>query len=180
MSILDEHKPQFEKVLERLHEETAVLRTGRASPALVENVMVEAYGITQPIKALAAMSTPDARTLAIDAWDTSVIKAIETAIQASNIGINPVVDGKTIRLNMPMMTEESRMKLVKVLGEKMEDARVAIRKHREDAKKKIEKQSGMSEDVIRKELESLEKTVKEYVAKIEAMGEKKEKEIMSI
>ncbi len=180
MSILDEHKPQFEKVLERLHEETATLRTGRASPALVENVQVEAYGTMQPIKALAAMSTPDARTLAIEPWDSSVTKAIETAIQASNIGINPVVDGKTIRLIMPMMTEESRLRLVKVLHEKLEDARVAIRKIREDAKKKTEKQSGMSEDVIRKELETLEKTVKDYVAKIEAMGEKKEKEIMSI
>jgi ribosome recycling factor len=179
MSIVDDYKVEFEGVIERLIEELATLRTGRASPALVDHVQVEAYGTMQPVKALASMSTPDARTLNIEPWDTSVIKAIETAIQAANIGVNPVVDGKIIRLNMPMMTEESRQKMVKVVHEKLEDAKVHVRKIREEAKKATSNMEG-GEDIIRKEQERLEKMVKEYVAKIEAVGEKKEADVMSI
>jgi len=179
MSILDDHQAQFDAIIERLTAELATLRTGRASPALVEHIQVEAYGTMQPVKALASMSTPDSKTLNIEPWDTSVIKAIETAIQAANIGVNPVVDGKTIRLIMPMMTEESRQKMVKIVNEKLEDARVHVRKVREEAKKEIQNMEG-GEDVVRKEQENLEKLVKEYIAKVEAVGEKKEKELMSI
>lgn len=180
MSILTDHKPDFENVLEHLQREMGTLRTGRASPALVEDLAVEAYGTTQPVKALGSMSTPDAKTLVIEPWDTSVVKAIESAIIASGIGISPVVDGKIIRLIMPMMTEENRQRMVKVLHEKLEDARVQIRKIREEAKKKIEKQTGVGQDDIRRDLEQLDKTVKEYVAKIDESGEKKEKEIMTV
>jgi ribosome recycling factor len=179
MSILDDFKPEFEQILNHLIEELSVLRTGRASPALVENIQVEAYGTFQPVKALASMSTPDAKTLEITPWDTSVIKAIETAIQKSDIGINPTVDGKMLRLNMPMMTEETRKKMVKMMNEKLEDARIHIRKVREEAKKKTSAIEG-GQDVVRKEQEKLEKMVKEYVEKIDAVGEKKEKEVMSI
>jgi ribosome recycling factor len=126
------------------------------------------------------MSTPDARTLVIEPWDSSVVKAIESAIIASGIGISPVVDGKIIRLIMPMMTEENRQRMVKVMSEKLEDAKVQIRKIREEAKKKVEKQTGVGQDDIRHELEALDKLVKEYVMKIEETGEKKEKEIMTV
>lgn len=180
MSIVSESKPEFDKVIDHLQHEAGTLRTGRASPALVEDLPVEAYGTTQPVKALGSMSTPDARTLVIEPWDSSVVKAIESAIIASGIGISPVVDGKIIRLIMPMMTEENRQKMVKVLHEKLEDAKIQIRKIREEAKKAIEKQTGIGQDDIRKELESLDKTVKEYVAKIEELGSKKEKEIMTV
>lgn len=180
MSIVSESKPEFDKVIDHLQHEAGTLRTGRASPALVEDLQVEAYGTTQPVKALGSMSTPDARTLVIEPWDSSVVKAIESAIIASGIGVSPVVDGKIIRLIMPMMTEENRQKMVKVLNEKLEDAKVQIRKVREEAKKSIEKQTGVGEDAIRSELESLDKTVKEYVAKIEELGDKKEKEIMTV
>ena len=131
------------------------------------------------MKAFASMSTPDAKTLNIEPWDQSVVKAIEDAIRKSDIGLNPLVDGKTIRLIMPMMTEESRQKMVKIVHEKLEDARVAVRKVREEAKKKVSAMDG-GEDVVRKEQEKLDKTVKEYVAKIDAAGEKKEAEVMSI
>lgn len=180
MSIVNDHKPEFEKVIDHLQHEAGTLRTGRASPALVEDLAVEAYGTTQPVKALGSLSTPDARTLVIEPWDSSVVKAIEAAIIASGIGISPVVDGKIIRLIMPMMTEENRQKMVKVLNEKLEDAKIQIRKVREEAKKAIEKQTGIGQDDIRKELESLDKTVKDYVAKIEELGDKKEKEIMTV
>lgn len=179
MSLTDDFKPQFEKIVERLIEELSTLRTGRASPALVDHVQVEAYGTMQPVKALASMSTPDAKTLNIEPWDQSVVKAIEDAIRKSEIGVNPVVDGKIIRLIMPMMTEESRQKMVKVVHEKLEEARVAVRKVREDAKKKVSAMDG-GEDVVRKEQEKLDKTVKDYIAKIDAAGEKKEAEVMSI
>lgn len=180
MSYLDEVKPLFQKAIDHLEDELRPLRTGRATPALVENVSVEAYGTMQPVKALAAISAPDARTVEIAPWDGSVTKAIETAIQASGIGINPVVDGKIIRLNIPMMTEESRLKLVKVVNEKLEDTRVVTRRIREDMRKKIGAQTGISEDIIKKEQESLDKLAKEAVAKIDAIGAQKEIEIMKV
>lgn len=180
MSILDEHQADFQKVIDHLQHEAGTLRTGRATPALVEDLQVEAYGTTQPVKALGSMSTPDARTLVIEPWDSSVVKAIESAIVASGIGVSPVVDGKIIRLIMPMMTEENRLKMVKVLSGHLEDARVQIRKVREDAKKKIEKQTGVGQDDIRNELEQLDKTVKDYVLKVDELGDKKEKEIMTV
>ena len=180
MATNNEYKPDFDKVLEHLTHELGTLRTGRASPALVEDLMVEAYGTAQPVKALGSMSTPDARTLVIEPWDSSVVKAIESAIVASGIGVSPVVDGKIIRLIMPMMTEENRKKMVKVMSEKLEDARVQIRKIREDVKKQTEKQTGVGQDDIRRDLELLDKTVKDYVAKIEDTGDKKEKDIMTV
>lgn len=179
MDFIKEAQPQFAKVTDRLHEELSQLRTGRATPALAENIQVEAYGTLQPIKALASMSTPDSKTLVIEPWDTSVVKAIETAIVASDIGIMPVVDGKVLRLIMPMMTEESRVKMVKVMKEKLEEARVAARRVREETRKKIGAQK-VSEDDIKKEQEALDKVVKEVVAKIDEMGDKKEAEIMKV
>ncbi len=180
MPLLADSKAEFEKVINHLTHELSMLRTGRATPALVEDIQVEAYGTMQPVKALGSISVTDARTLAIEPWDGTVVKAIEKAIQESGIGINPAVDGKIIRLAMPMMTEENRQKLVKVMKEKMEEARVSIRQVREEVKKKIEKQDGIGQDAVRKDLADLDKTVKDYVAKIDAVGDKKEKEIMTV
>lgn len=180
MSIIDSAKPNFEKAIDHLAENLMAIRTGRANPGMVENVQVEAYGAIQPLKAMAAISTPDARTIAIDPWDASVTKAIETGLQKADLGITPTVDGKTIRMIMPMMTDETRQRMVKMLKEKLEDARVAVRRVREEAKKKIEKEDGVGKDDIRRNVESLEKVVKDYMAKIDAMGDKKEKEITTI
>lgn len=180
MSYLDDAKPQFSGAIDHLAHELGGLRTGRANPSLVEDIPVEAYSAIQPLKALAAISTPDARTIRIDPWDASVTQAIEHAIQKSDIGMSPAVDGKSIRLNIPMMTDETRQKMVKVMNEKLEDARIAVRKVREEVKKKIEKEEGVGKDDIRSNIEQLEKVVKEHMAKIEAMGEKKEVEITTI
>lgn len=180
MSFLAEAKPQFEKAIEHLRQELSALRTGRAHPALVEGIQVEMYGMLQPIKALAAISVPDAKTLQIDPWDGSAVQAIESAIMKSDIGINPNVDGKTIRLVMPMMTDENRQRMVKLMKEKLEEARIAVRKVREDVKKKIEKQEGVSKDVQKSDLEDLEKTVKELNAEIDTIGKEKEEQIMTI
>ncbi|MDO8624491.1 MAG: ribosome-recycling factor, partial [Candidatus Diapherotrites archaeon] len=125
-------------------------------------------------------STPDSRTIRIDPWDASVTQAIEHAISVSDIGMSPAVDGKTIRLNIPMMTDETRQKMVKVMNEKLEEARVAVRKVREEVKKKIEKEEGVGKDDIRRNLDALEKTVKDQMATIDDIGKKKEVEITTI
>ncbi len=180
MSFISDAKPQFEKALDHLVHDIGVLRTGRANPSLVEDVQVEAYGTMQALKTLAAISTPDSRTIAIDPWDGSVTKNIESAIQKSDIGIMPIVDGKTIRVTMPMMTDENRQRMVKVLKEKLEDARVAVRRVREEVKKKIEKEEGVSKDDVRADVAELELVVKDYMAKVEVIGDKKEKEVTTL
>lgn len=180
MSFIDDAKPQFERAIDHLAQEIGAIRTGRANPGILDNVEVEAYGVMQPIKALAAISTPDARTLKIDPWDASTIQPIETAIQKSDVGIQPTVDGKSIRLVMPMMTDETRQKMVKLLKEKLEEGRIGIRKVREETRKKIAAEDGIGEDEVRRLQDGLEKVVKDYMAKIDAMGEKKEKELTTI
>ena len=179
-SILETAKTDFDKAIEHLKRELMTVRTGRATPALVEDMNVEAYGAMQPMKQLASISTPDAKTVQIEPWDVSVVKAIESAIMNSDLGLNPNVDGKIIRLIMPMMTEENRQRMVKVVKERMEDARIAVRQVREDVKKQIEKQDGIGEDAIRGELEDLDKHVKELNGLIEELGKKKEEEVMTI
>lgn len=180
MSFVNAAKTGFEKVIEHLKHELGAVRTGRATPAIAEDIQVEAYGMMQPIKALASIGTPDARTVQIEPWDASVVKAIETAIMKSDIGIMPNVDGKIIRLMMPMMTEETRLQMVKRVKEKLEEAKISLRKVREENKKAIEAQEGVSEDAINRELEQLEKLVKEFTAKIEELGASKEKEVMTV
>lgn len=180
MSHLDDAKPQFERVIDHLAHELNNIRTGRANPGLLDDIQVEAYGVMQPVKALAAISTPDARTLTIDPWDASVIQAIESAIQKSEIGIQPVVNGKSIRLTMPMMTDETRQKMVRLMKEKLEEARIGVRKVREETRKHLQAEDGVGEDELRRQQETLEKSVKDYMTKIDAMGDKKEVEVTTI
>jgi ribosome recycling factor len=180
MIFIDEAKPHFEKAKEHLTRELGMIRTGRATPALVEDLQVESYGVYQPLKAIASINTPDARTIQIQPWDRNAVKSIESAIMKSDIGINPNVDGLTIRLSMPMMTDEMRQRMVKLVKEKLEEARIAVRKVREEVKKKIDKQEGVSEDIRKSDLESLETKVKAVIAEIEEMGRKKETEITTI
>lgn len=179
MTFIKEAKPSFEKAVEHLRKELTSIRTGRSSPALVEELAISAYGSSQPLKSLASISTPDAKTIQIEPWDGSVVKDIETAIMKSSLGINPNVNGKTIRLIMPMMTDEDRQRLVKVVKEKLEEARVAVRQVREDVKKKIGK-SEESEDVKKDEEKELDETVQMYNSTIAEIGVKKEEEITSI
>jgi len=179
MSIVDEAKPQFKKALEHLSGELSMLRTGRATPALLEFITVEVYGAQQPVKTVASISASDARTLVIEPWDASVTKDIESAIMKSDLGITPNVDGKIIRLIMPSMTDETRQRMVKVMKEKLEEARIAVRKVREEVKKKIEKGDG-SEDEKRDLQKELDELVKEQNASVDEMGKKKEEEITTV
>jgi ribosome recycling factor len=180
MQQVQQAKPQFQKVAEHLKEVLATLRTGRAHPALVEHLQVEAYGMLQPLKSLASISVPDSKTLQIEPWDATVVGAIESAINKSEIGINPNVDGKTIRLIMPMMTDENRQRLVKQVREKVEEAKIAVRRVREEVKKEVEKTEGVSEDLKRSELEALDAQVKDFNGQIDTIGKDKEQQILTI
>ena len=180
MSLLSDAKPSFQKIVEHLQKGLASIRTGRSHPGLVEDLQVEVYGASQPLKQLASISTPDAKTVQIEPWDATVVKPIEAAIMKSSLGINPNVDGKTIRLVMPMMTDEDRQRMVKVVKEKVEEARIAIRQVREEVKKKIEKVDGASEDQKRDDLKDLDDEVKSYNEEVAGIGSKKEDEVTSI
>ena len=178
--MIDSAKSQFQKALDHLADELQTVRTGRANPSMVENIPVEAYGVQQQLKTLASISTPDSKTIQIEPWDGSVVAGIEKALVAADLGMTPTVDGKIIRLNLPMMTDENRQRMGKQVHEKMEQARISVRQTREDVKKKIEKQEGIGEDDKRGQLEELDKYVKELNSQIEEMGKKKEEEVTTV
>jgi ribosome recycling factor len=182
-TVLAERKPDFESVIDHLNHGLAQLRTGRATPAIVEDIMVDAYDSKMALKGVASISVADARSLVIEPWDKALAKQIEKAIQESDIGINPIADGVTIRVVMPEMTEENRKNLVKIVKEKLEEARIGIRSIREKTREqilKMEKDKEISEDGKFKLLEEADKLTKDYNISIDQIGEKKEEEIMTI
>lgn len=175
-------RPKLEKVLTDLKAEIAPLRTGRATPVLVEDLEIEAYGSRQPLKALAAISVPEARQILIQPWDKSLLPAIEKAIQSSPLGINPIADKDTIRLALPTLTEERKRDLVKLLKEKLEASRIQVRRARDEIMKAVEaeeKAKAISEDEEFRKKQEVEKTVGETNKKIEETGQGKEREIMA-
>lgn len=174
---------QAAKTVDHLAQELQNIRTGRANPELVETLVVEAYGTPTPLVQLAAISVPEPRMILIQAWDTSLNKDIEKAISKSPLGITPVVDGKSIRLPFPSMTEDRRQALQKVVNEKGEEARVSIRNIREDIIKhlrKSEKEGELSEDQLELELKKLQESVTTSLADIETTVTAKEKELSII
>ncbi len=176
-------KADYQASLDHLHNELASLRTGRASPQLVENIRVEAYGSNMELKSTASITVQDAKTIIIEPWDKSLLQTIEKAIRDADIGVNPAVDGQIIRINLPQMTEETRKKLVKILKEKCEETKIALRGVREscrDAVMKQEKENEIAEDVKFKMLEELDKLTKEFVEMVESIADKKEAEIMTV
>lgn len=180
---LNDHKPEFQKVIDHLKTELSSLRTGRANPAILDSVMVEAYGSKMPIKGVGSVGVPDARTITVEPWDKSLLKEIERAIVGANLGLSPVVDGTVVRLNIPQLNEENRKELVKIAGKRVEDARVSIRAAREKIRTAImaaEEAKKIREDERYKIQEDLEKLVATYNDLIKKMGEEKEKEIMTV
>ncbi|MEK7083623.1 MAG: ribosome recycling factor [Patescibacteria group bacterium] len=183
MNIVDYHKESFDKAIEFLKKDISSLRTGRATPALVEDITVEAYGVKQPLKTLASISVSDAKTLTLEPWDKSVVQNIELAIRNSDVGINPVNDGRVIRLPLPSLSTERRQELLKILNQKLEQGKISVRKIREEIKHAIEKEEKdkkISEDEKFKQVDQLDTWVKEYNAKIEQVGKEKEREITTI
>lgn len=176
-------KPEFKKVIDHLRKELASIRTGRATPALLDDVMVTAYGSAVPVKGVGTISVPDARTLQIEPWDKNILKEIEKALLASGLSINPVVDGTSVRLTMPKLTEETRKELVKLMGKKLEEARVAVRGVREKARGAAiaaEEAKKMSEDERFRFQEELDRLVQQQNDEIKQIGAKKEQEIMTV
>ncbi len=176
-----EHRMQG--AIRALEEDLAGIRTGRASPALVERLEVEYYGTPTPLMQLASISVPEPRQLLIKPFDPSTLRAIERAIQTSDLGLNPNNDGKNIRLILPPLTEERRRELVKVVHHRVEEARIAIRNVRRDVKKDLkayEEEKLISEDDRKRAEEKLDDLTKEYIEKAEALGERKEKEVMEV
>src|SRR3989338_6066062 len=182
-SIIDSRKPEFERAMENLKSELSTLRVGRANPIMVENILVEAYGTKTPLKQLASITAPEARTILIQPWDKTIAKEVEKAIAAANIGISPVNEGHQIRLTIPALTEESRKELTKSVGEKMEKTRIALRQIRDKAREEIvkkERQKEITEDDKYDLQKKLDEVVREFNEQIKQTGEKKEKEIMTI
>ncbi|MFA7653510.1 MAG: ribosome recycling factor [Candidatus Magasanikbacteria bacterium] len=180
---INDFKGDFVKVVDFLKQDIAGLRTGRASSAMVESIMVEAYGIHQSLKAVASIVVQDAKTLILEPWDKTILAAVEKGIRDSGLGINPQNDGRIIRLTMPDLTSERRVELIKVLHQKLEAARVSIRKVREEAKEMAimeEKEKSIGEDEKFKLLDDLEKMVKDFNDKIKEIGEQKEEEIHTV
>ncbi len=181
--IIKRSESQFEKALEFLQEELGKLRTGRASASMVEGLQVDYYGAKSPLKQMASITVPEARTIAITPWDRDSLVNIEKAIRDSQLNLNPVNDGQLIRINIPELNEERRKELVKFLNQNTENARIAVRKIRESLWEEIqesEKDGKISEDDKFAGKEKLQKVVDEYNEKIEKIREKKEGEIMTV
>lgn len=181
--ILEDARSRMHKSVQALERDLAGIRTGRANPALVDNISVAYGGATYPLNQLAQISTPEARLLVVQPWDPASIPAVEKAIQASDLGINPSSDGKVIRLAMPQLTEERRKELVRVVRKRVEEARVAARNVRRDALEKLRKlqrDGEISEDESWRAQDRLQKQTDETVAKVDGTSKDKEQEVMAV
>lgn len=181
--VLEETKDRMSSTLSVYEDELSKIRSGRASTALVDRMMVEYYGQDTELRQLASISTPEAMQILIRPYDKGAMKAIERAIQMSDIGVNPNVDGDNIRLNMPPLTKERRRELVKFLGGRMEETRVAIRNIRRSANsdlQEFEKEKMISEDDLKRGEQEVQKLTDEFIKKIDDMGADKEQEIMEV
>ncbi|MBO5836397.1 MAG: ribosome recycling factor [Oscillospiraceae bacterium] len=171
------------KALDHLADEFGAVRAGRANAKVLDRISVEYYGSETPLNGVATISTPDARTLVIQPWDTTLLKEIQKAIQASDLGINPQNDGKVIRLVFPQLTEERRKELTKQVKKYAEDAKVAMRNIRRDGMdyiKKLKKDSEITEDEQKKAEKDLQDLLDKYIKKADEATAAKEKELMSI
>jgi len=179
----NEAEERMKGAVEALEEDLAGIRTGRASPALVERLMVDYFGMPTPLMQLATISVPESRMLMIRPFDATTLRAIERAIQASDLGLTPNNDGKVIRLNLPPLTQERRHDLVKMVHNRLEEARVAVRNVRRDGIKDLrefEHEKLISEDELEEGEENLQKLTQKYIDQVNEIGEKKEKEIMEV
>lgn len=183
MNIISNFEKKADKAIEHFKKEVSSLRTGRATPALVEDLSIKAYGSTQELKSLASISVEDAKTLVVEPWDDNVIQDIEQAIHNSDLGINPLNDGEKIRLPLPDLTADRRKELVNLVKDKAEESRITVRKAREEARNKIdEAEDGgeISEDEKYNKREELDGKVKEYNNKIDDLVKKKKEEIEKV
>ena len=180
---LQELEGRMQKSIDVFVQNLSEVRAGRANPAILNKIRVDYYGVPTPINQVAGVSVPEARLIVIQPWDMSILKEIEKAILASDIGLNPNNDGKVIRLSFPELTEERRKELVKGIRKTSEEAKVSVRSVRRDGIEKfksMQKNNEITEDDLRNAEDSIQKLTDKYVAEIDKILEKKEKEIMSV
>lgn len=181
--VLREAEGQMKKAVEALRHHLATIRTGRASTSLVEHLPVEAYGSAMPLNQLAGISAPEARLIVIQPYDASMLRAIEKAIQASDLGLNPSNDGRLIRLPIPQLTEERRRDLVKLVRARVEEVKVSLRNHRRDGMdnlRELEHEKLINEDEQRRGQERLQELTDRYSKELDRIGAAKEAEVMEV
>ena len=174
---------KMDSSIESFRRELNGIRTGRAHPSLIETLPVDSYGATTPLKQLGTINAPEARLLTIQVWDRGAVQAIQKAIQASDLGLNPAIDGQTMRLPIPPLTEQRRKDLVKMLHNKSEEARVAIRnvrRHSHEELRKAEKDGDVSQDDLKRSEEELQKITDRHIALVDAEAKKKEADLLEV
>ena len=179
--IYNDIKNNMHKTIEHYQKEVSKIRTGRASSTMLDSVLVDYYGTPQPLKNMSNVSTPEAQLIVITPFDPSSLEMIEAAISSADLGMSPSNDGSVIRLNVPVLTEERRKDLVKILHQTIEEGRVSIRNIRRDGNdqiKKLQSDENLSEDNVKIELDNIQDLTNQYIDKLNSMQSDKEKEIM--
>jgi ribosome recycling factor len=169
--------------VESLKKDLAAMRTGRASLALLDHIVIDYYGTPTQLSQAASLSLPDSRTIMITPWEPKLLKEIDKAIMKSDLGLTPANDGKAVRINIPALTEERRKELVKIAKKRAEEAKVSVRNHRRDSNvglKKLEKNKDISEDDLKKSLDEVQKLTDDYIKKVDMVIVHKEEEIMEV
>ena len=181
--VIKETRPRMESVIEDVRRKLATVRTGRAAVSLLDSIMVEYYGTPTPLSQMASVHAPEPNLLTVQPWDMTQLGALEKAIRASDLGLNPTNDGKLIRIPIPPLTEERRKQLAKQVHEIAEDHRTAVRNLRRDANdrlKKLLKDKAISEDAERDGLEEIQKLTNTYIGKIDELAKSKEQELLHV
>lgn len=180
--LLDEFKTDIEKCVNHIREDLSQIRTGRATTELVEDILVNAYETETPVKNLASISVVDAKTINIQPWDKGIVENIGKGVSTANLGFSPIVEGDRVIVKIPDLTEERRKEYVKIMKERIEDGRIAVRQVRQKYMKDIDEQqkSGLSEDEADRNREEIEKIVKDTNSQIEEIKDEKEKELLTI
>jgi len=182
-SIFQDTRESMEKSIDSLKNDLTKIRTGRASLSILDNIRVDYYGTTTPLKQMASLSVPESRLITIQPWDVSIIGEIRQGVWAANVGLTPVIDNNLIRISVPALTTERRGEYVKLLHQKAEETRITVRNIRQDKMRVIKtafEEKHISEDEKFHSEEELQKITDEFIAIIEELGEKKEQEIMTV
>lgn len=180
---LDDYKKRMDGAITALQHEFGGLRTGRASPSILDPIKVDAYGAESPLSSVASVSVPEPRMISVNVWDKGVVAAVDKAIRSANLGLNPIVDGQTLRIPIPPLTGERRAELAKIAGKYAEQQRIAVRNIRRDAMehlKKLEKEHQISEDDHKRHGAEVQKATDDHIKKVDDLFRHKEEEIMQV
>jgi len=180
---LDDYKKRMDGAITALQHEFGGLRTGRASPSILDPIKVDAYGAESPLSSVASVSVPEPRMISVNVWDKGVVAAVDKAIRSANLGLNPIVDGQTLRIPIPPLTGERRAELAKIAGKYAEQQRIAVRNIRRDAMehlKKLEKEHQISEDDHKRHGAEVQKATDDHIKKVDDLFRQKEEEITQV